>query len=95
MKRESMKGEKRKKRVEIKQRSETAKKDKNQEETKNTELAYERKRGEESDIRLPSTSTWIPLMVILISKNESNCREMLVDPTLHILKKTNKISNQY
>jgi len=45
-----MKGEKRKKRVEIKQRSETAKKDKNQEETKNTELAYERKRGEESDI---------------------------------------------
>ena len=50
MKRESMKGEKRKKRVEIKQRSETAKKDKNQEETKNTELAYERKRGEESDI---------------------------------------------
>ena len=37
--------------------------------------------------RLPSTSTWIPLMVILISKNGSNCREMLVDPTLHILKK--------
>jgi len=40
--------------------------------------------------KLPATSTWFPLMVIFINNNGIDCREMLVEPALHILKKYKK-----